>query len=49
MASNGQVIKAAQMFLKQGAGASKNVNLKAEILAGLLLAGIPLERQEKTG
>ena len=37
MASNGQVIKAAQMFLKQGAGASKNVNLKAEMMYGLTL------------
>ncbi|KAL3148381.1 hypothetical protein ABBQ38_013837 [Trebouxia sp. C0009 RCD-2024] len=37
MSSNGQVIKAAQMFLKQGAGASKNVNLKAEMMYGLTL------------
>ena len=91
MSANGQVIKAAQMFVKQGAGASKNFNLKAEMLygttlgigvgltwkvscvtftarllphrafllcscdccescpkAGLLSAGIPLEREEKT-
>ena len=91
MSANGQVIKAAQMFVKQGAGASKSFNLKAEMLygttlgigigltwkvsykalnvwllprlacslsscacrqscmkAGLLSAGIPLEREEKT-
>ena len=91
MSANGQVIKAAQMFIKQGAGASKSFNLKAEMLygttlgigigltwkvsyvtfnvwllphlacslcscvcyqscpkAGLLSAGIPLEREEKT-
>ena len=35
--SNGQVIKAAQMFLKQGTGASKGVNLKAEMAMGLTL------------
>ena len=37
MSANGQVIKAAQMFIKQGAGASKGVNLKAEMLYGLTL------------
>lgn len=37
MSSNGQVIKAAQMFIKQGAGASKGVNLKAEMMYGLAL------------
>ena len=37
MSSNGQVIKAAQMFIKHGAGASKGVNLKAEMLYGLTL------------
>jgi hypothetical protein len=35
--SNGQVIRAAQMFVKQGAGASKGVNLKAEMAMGLTL------------
>jgi len=37
MSSSGQVIKAAQMFIKQGAGASKGVNLKAEMAMGLSL------------
>ena len=35
--SNGQVIRAAQMFVKHGAGASKGVNLKAEMAMGLTL------------
>ena len=33
--ANGQVIRAAQMFIKQGTGASKGVNLKAEMAMGL--------------
>lgn len=37
MSANGQVIKAAQMFVKQGAGASKSFNLKAEMLYGTTL------------
>lgn len=37
MSANGQVIKAAQMFVKQGAGASKTFNLKAEMLYGTTL------------
>ena len=37
MSSGGQVIRATQMFLKQGAGASKGVNLKAELLYGTTL------------
>ena len=37
MSANGQVIKAAQMFVKQGAGASKTFNLKAELVYGTTL------------
>lgn len=37
MSSGGQVIRATQMFLKHGAGASKGVNLKAELLYGATL------------
>ena len=37
MSANGQVIKAAQMFVKHGAGASKNVNLKMEMVYGMTL------------
>lgn len=37
MSANGQVIKAAQMFVKQGAGASKSFNLKAELVYGTTL------------
>lgn len=37
MSANGQVIRAAQMFVKQGEGASKTFNLKAEVLYGTTL------------
>ena len=37
MSSGGQVIRATQMFLKQGEGASKSMNLKAELIYGTTL------------